>query len=124
MATITPVVPDRPSGATLTGTLATGIAANGAGDSFVLSGAVLLLRFINASGGAITITLDSQINPSFPGGAQASDVNPVLSVAAAASRVVRIPSSDFPRFANPSTGMLDVTYSGVTSLTVEAYALS
>lgn len=126
MATITPTVIDRPSGATLTGTLAStvAVAAAGGGDSFVLSGSAVIIRVINAGGGSINVTLNSVAVPTFPGGAQAADVDPVMAVANGASRMVRIPSSDFPRFANTTTGLLDVTYSGVTSVTVEAYTVS
>lgn len=125
MATITPTVPDRPAGATLTGTLAStvAVAANAGGDSVVLSGSTLVIRVINASGGSINVTLASEVNPSFPGGTQGADIDPVMAVAAGASRSFRIPSSDFARFADPTTGLLDLTYSGVTSLTVEAYAI-
>lgn len=126
MATITPVVPDRPGGATLTGTLrsATEVAVAGGGDSIVLSGAVLLLAFRNGDASTHTITLNSQVNPSFPGGASSEDVNPAMTVVAGATRYVRIPQADFPRFANPTTGMLDVTYSSATSQFVEALSLS
>jgi hypothetical protein len=126
VATITPTLPDRPSGATLTGTLASGVAVAAAagGDSIVLGGNTVMIRVINGGGGSINVTLNSVQVPSFAGGAQAADVDPVMAVAAGATRVIRIPDEDFPRFANTTTGMLDLTYSGVTSVTIEAWTVS
>lgn len=123
MATITPTLVDRPSGAVLTGTLASGVAtaAAGGGDSFVMSGNTILIRVINGGGGSITVTLNSVLLPQFTGGAQAADVDPVMTVAAGATRMFRLQNEDYPRFANTTTGLLDVTYSGVTSVTIESY---
>jgi hypothetical protein len=125
MATISAALVDRPSGATLTGTLVAPATCASGGDSFVPSGNSLLMRFNNASGGVITVTFNSVILSAFPGGVQASDIDPVLSIAAGAVRVVRFQNEDFPRFTNVTTGLIDATYSvnPPTGLTVETYQL-
>lgn len=123
MATITPVVADRPAGAVLAGSTPTAITpAGGLTDSIVMSGSGLLLRFISTTG-TPTITLQSEQFPSFPGGQQAADVDPVLTLGSGATRVVKIPSGDYPRFADPTTGLLDLVYSSAANWTFEAWQL-
>lgn len=123
MATLTPTLVDRPSGSTLNGTLASAVAvaASGGGDSVVLGGNSILVRVINGGGAPITVTLNSVLLPSFPGGTQVADVDPVMSVTNGTTKSFRLQNEDFTRFANTTTGLLDLTYSGVTSVTIETY---
>ncbi len=84
-------------------------AAAAGGDSFP-AGSGRALRVVNGSGGAITVTINSQ-RPCDQG----FDHDLTVSVPAAGSR--DIAGLDFSRFADASGNVL-VTYSGVTSLTV------
>ena len=90
------------------------VAAAGGGDSFSNNGHCLFV-VNNASGGAITVTFD---DPNSPSPASASQFNPdvAVSVPAGARRTI----GPFPPFRfNDANGRVNVTYSGVTSLTVE-----
>jgi len=123
MATYTPVVADRPAGAVLTGTTPTAITpAGGLTDSVVMGGAGLLLRFISTTG-TPTITLQSEQVPTFGGGQAAADVDPVLTLGSGATKVVRIPAVDYPRYADAATGLLDITFSSAANWTFEAWQL-
>ena len=92
--------------------------AAGGGDSFTPDGQTLL-RVKNASGSIITITVVS------PGsvieGVTKGDVT--FTVPATTGDVIAGP---FPaeHFADPTDGLADITYSGVTSLTVAALRVS
>lgn len=87
-------------------------AAAGGGDT-LQPGNDTYLHVKNASGGALTVTVDS-VTPCNYG----SDHDLVVSVPAAGERLIGPLTPT--RFANASTGLVNVTYSGVTSLTVAA----
>lgn len=97
-----------------TGTLLATASAAGGGDTFAPGDAVKFVA-VNGSGGSITVTFDS-ITPSNYG----DDANTGGAVAAGATRIF----GPFPasRYANATTGLVGVTYSGVTSLTVYVLA--
>lgn len=91
------------------------VAAAGGGDT-LQPGDRTFLRVINGGGGAITATVDS-VTPCNYG----SDHDLVVSVPAGATRDIGpLPAS---RFARTSDGLVAVTYSGVTSVTVEAISV-
>jgi len=91
------------------------VAAAGGGDSFPNNGNTVFV-VNNASGGSITVTFDDP-NSQNPG--QASQFNPDVAVAVGAG--LRRTIGPFPPFRfNDVNGRVQVTYSGVTSLTVMA----
>ncbi len=106
-----------PQSITRAGVGPTYAAAAGGGDSF-LPDADTFLHVKNGSGGALTVTIVTQNTDSLS--------NPVadnaVSVPAAGERMI----GPFPAqvYANPSTGNADVTYSGVTTLTVAVLKVS
>lgn len=71
------------------------------------------LHFKNASGGSITVTLAvaPQLTP-------AGDAYPPHAVAVAAGSERQVGPLDPTIYARPSDGLVGITYSGVTSLTV------
>lgn len=101
---------------TRAGTTLTAAAAAGGGDKFLPSDRTWY-RVINGGGGAITVTF---VTP----GSVISDV-PVSDVAVSVGAGVTKDIGPFPAdlFANPSDGLCDVTYSGVTTVTVAAVKL-
>jgi hypothetical protein len=88
--------------------------AAGGGDRFV-PGDNVYVEAVNGSGGAITVTIDSKVASNY-----GTDVNLAVSVPAGERR--RIGPLPAQRFA-ASDGLGDITYSGVTSLTVGVFAL-
>lgn len=108
MATLTtqPIIP--------TGTTPTYAAAAGGGDK-VLPGPTTFIHVKNASGGSITVTVDSVAPCS-----QGADHNLVVAIGAGTERMVGPLTAD--RYASATDGLAAVTYSGVTSLTVAAFA--
>lgn len=103
MATLTP------QQITLAGTVVTYAAAAVGGDK-ALPGATAVLRVNNGGTGSITVTLDSVVPSSY-----GDDVNPAITVAAGVEKAILL--SPASRFAGPD-GLVSVTYSGVTSVTV------
>jgi hypothetical protein len=94
------------------GTTPAYVAANAGGDT-VTPGNDTFLHAKNASGGSLTVTVDS-VTPCNYG----SDHDLVVAIPAGSERMIGpLPAS---RFASPTTGLVSVTYSGVTSLTVAA----
>lgn len=87
------------------------VAANAGGDRCEV-GNTVFLHAKNASGGALTVTVDS-VTPSNWG----TDVDLVVSVPAGAERFIGPLKPE--RFASITDGLAAITYSGVTSLTVE-----
>lgn len=88
-------------------------AAAGGGD-IVAPGDTTYLHVKNASGGSINVTVDN-VTPSNYG----TDADLVVAVPAAGERIIGpLPAS---RFARASDGMVAITYSGVTSLTIGAF---
>lgn len=83
----------------------------------------VLLRFANASGSIITITLD---DPSSVTPESATAFNPDVAIAVPATtgvRTIRLTGDRVRRFRDPATGRINWTYSAVTSLTAEAYVV-
>ncbi len=97
----------------LSGITPTFAAAAAGGDKFT-PGDTTIIELINGSGAAITVTVDSKVNSN-----QGTDVNPTATVAAGARHKI----GPFPaqRFGG-NDGQGDITYSGVTSLTVGVFA--
>lgn len=92
-------------------------AAAGGGDKFSPDDRTFL-HVKNGSGGALTVTIATPKTTSF--GAAIADI--AVSVPAAGERMI----GPFPRqhFADTDDGLADITYSGVTSLTVAAVELA
>jgi hypothetical protein len=98
--------------AKVTGTVITFASASGGGDT-VAPDPFGVLHVRNASGGTLTVTVV------VPGNTQFGQAQPDVAVAVAAGASVAIgPLS--PDLADPATGLINITYSGVTSLTVAA----
>lgn len=93
------------------------VAAAGGGDSF-LPGATTYIRVNNGGGAPITVTVATPNSVGNSGLAQA-DVS--VSVTNAQSRLI----GPFPAhlFAQADDGLADITYSGVTSVTVGVFRL-
>jgi len=110
MAILTPVTP------ALTGATMTPVAAAGGGDQFANPRGNAFLYVKNASGGALTVTLTAQTTARpadgpFPAQTLA---NNAVSVPASGERLI----GPIPSAFNDGNGNVQVTYSGVTSLTV------
>lgn len=101
-----------PQFAGITGVQATFASASGGGDTFPLAspGQKLIIR--NASGSAITVTLV------VPGNNEDNLANPDPTYTVLATTGVSIIGGFTSRHVDPNTGLIGVTYSGVTSLTV------
>lgn len=113
MAAITVLTP------TLSGVAPSPASASGGGDTVANPRGDVLLRVINGGGSSINVTVTppaSAVRPadgSFPQMTLAANV---VAVPAGASRII----GPFPPMFNNANGNLDVTYSSVTSVTVEA----
>lgn len=92
-------------------------AAAGGGDSF-LPGSDTFVHVKNGSGAPITVTL---VTPGFVAG-DIPIADPTVSVPAGGERMI----GPFPPgyFADPADGLADLTYSGVTSLTLAVLKLT
>jgi len=111
MANLTAITPTT-AGAVVTGATAVPVTtAAGGGDSFDNDGRTVFI-VKNASGGSITVTFNSLVQSNY-----GTDVDPVLTVAAGATLIAG--PFDPVRY-NDANGRVGVTYSGVTSLTVQA----
>lgn len=94
---------------TFAGVLLGAVAAAGGGDKFLNDGSVLFY-VKNGGGSAVTVTVEAS---GMPGGLSLTD--PAISVAAGAEKI----AGPFnPTLFNDATGYVNVTYSGVTSVTV------
>ncbi len=93
-------------------------AAAGGGDTLA-PGSNVFLHVKNASGGAITVTI---VTPRTDAVGNPVADNTVSVPATTGDRMI----GPFPAeiYADPTTGLVNVTYSGVTSLTVGAFALA
>jgi len=90
-------------------------AAAGGGDDFANNGLVLL-HVVNGGGGSINVVVD---DPNSPNPGSATQFNPDVTVAVPAGEDRFI--GPFPTFRfNDANGRVNVTYSGVTSVTVAA----
>jgi hypothetical protein len=90
-------------------------AAAGGGDTVALASATdvgSFLQVTNGSGSPITVTLVD------PGATPAGNTTtaPANSVAAGATKLFPL----YPSLVNPSTGLINITYSAVTTVTVAA----
>lgn len=95
------------------GVIPTYAAAAGGGDT-VAPGDTTFVHVKNASVGSITVTVDSVAASSY-----GTDVDLVVAIAAGAEKMIGpLPAS---RFAQTTTGLVNISYSGVTSLTVGAF---
>lgn len=97
---------------TFAGVLIGAATAAGGGDKFLNDGSA---RFYakNGSGGSITVTVAT---PGKPGG---QTITPVAIVLAAGAEKFAGPFD--PAYFNDATGFVNLTYSGVTSLTVAPF---
>jgi hypothetical protein len=94
-------------------------AATGGGDRFT-PGQRTFLHVKNGSGGALTVTVSSQSRSVIP---NVSITSLAVSVPAAGERMIGpLPPEIF--MATDGTGLGDITYSGVTSLTVGVFDLT
>ena len=102
MATLTVITP------TYAGATFSPAAAAGGGDKFVNTGNELLY-IKNGGGSSINLTLDAQAVAGLP------ITDPVIAVAAGAEKIV---GPFDPRYFTDASGFLNLSYSGVTSVTV------
>lgn len=113
MAAIAPVTPS------LAGVLNGSVSAAGGGDSVANPKGNIILRVTNGGGGSINVTVAAGPNPTRPADGTFPAMtlaNVVVAVAAGATRYI----GPFPPAFNDNSGNLQVTYSGVTSVSVEA----
>lgn len=95
-----------------TGLLPTYSAAAGGGDK-VTPGNDTFIHVKNGGGSSITVTVDSVVPSNY-----GTDVDLVVSVPNGSERMIGpLPAQ---RFANASDGLANVTYSGVTTVTIAA----
>lgn len=92
------------------------LAAASVGGDKVAPGDTTFLEVLNSSGSSITVTIDS-VTPSNYG----DDTNVVVTVAAGARK--KIGPLRASRFAGAVDGLVSVTYSDVTTVTVGAFYL-
>lgn len=111
MADLTPLSP------ALGGTTFSAAAASGGGDKFLNPRGNALLYVKNGGGGSIDVTLAAQTTTRPAGGKfPAMTVsNKVVTVAAGAEKLI----GPIPTAYNDSAGKVNVTYSGVSSVTVK-----
>lgn len=105
---------------TQAGTLASTSAAAGGGDTLTPTPGDYrnLILYVNNGGGAsITVTIDDPTSTS-PVGATTWNPDQGISVTNATAKYILI---DVRRTLNTGTGLISITYSGVTSVTVGAY---
>jgi hypothetical protein len=100
-------------GVTFAGVQPSLAAATGGGDSFTPANN-LFLYVNNGGGSSITVTV---VTPQTTRGQAIADLS--VSVVNGTARFIRISPSDF--FADPTTGLGAITYSGVTTVTVGVF---
>ncbi len=103
---------------TRAGVTAAYAAAAGGGDTFTPDRDTFL-QVKNASGGAITVTI---VTPRTDGVGNAVADNTVSIPATTGDKMIGPFPAEF--YADPSTGLASITYSGVTSLTIGVFKLS
>jgi hypothetical protein len=105
-------------GSATAGQAVTAITPNAGGDSIALVGSYVFLRF-QTTGTGSTITLDSVELSNF-----GSDVNVTVTMGATAIQKIAIKTD--PRFKQTAgnVGYLNLTYTAVTGMTIEAESLS
>lgn len=117
MATYTPtLVPPLSAtyGSTTTGTAATVITPNAGGDSIQLIGTYVILRFATSGTGS-TITFDSVVPSN-----QGTDVNVTATLGATATQKVIVDVDARFKQQSGNIGYLNLTYTSVTGMTIEA----
>lgn len=112
MAALTKVSP------TLAGTATTPASAAAGGDSVANPRGNTILRVTNGSGGSINVTLAAQVTARAADGTFPAMTlsNNVVAVAAGATKLI----GPIPPAFNDGNGAVQITYSAVTSLTIEA----
>lgn len=95
------------------GTTETLVAAGAGGDKVAPAG-ILWLEVNNGGGGSITVTVNSNVNSNY-----GTDVDLVVAVGAGARKKISL--SEAGRLTSPTTGLIEWTYSGVTTVTVGAF---
>lgn len=104
--------------AAVTGLAEALVAAGAGGDSFDNNG-LCLLEVVNGGVGSINVTIDDVQTPS-PSGASAFNPDVVVAVPNGTTRLI----GPFPPFRfNDALGRVNVTYSGVTTVTVRVVRL-
>jgi hypothetical protein len=112
MATLTPVNP------ALAGATSAGVAAAGGGDQVANPRGNTILRVNNGGGGSINVTIAAGANPlrpadgTFPAQTLAAQV---VAVGAGVAKLI----GPIPPAYNDGNGNIQITYSGVSSVTVE-----
>lgn len=104
---------------TRSGLAPTYAAATSGGDAMEC-GSQMFLHVKNGSGGALTVTHNVPAGRQHESGVNISNL--ALSVPASSERMIG--PIDSQTFADPTTGLCSITYSGVTSLTVAALKLT
>lgn len=94
----------------LTGLAPTYTSASGGGDTFLNNGKTFL-HVKNAGASAVTVTIDSKVLSNY-----GTDVDIAVSVPASSERMIGV--FDIGRFSDLNTGLANITYSAVTSVTV------
>lgn len=115
MAAITKVSPS------LSGTAVTGAAASAGGDTVANPRGNTIIRITNGGGSTITATLAAQVTTRPADGTFPAQTvsNAAVSIAAGVTRLI----GPVPPAYNDGNGLIQLTYSAVTSVTVEAYDL-
>lgn len=113
MATLTTQVITR------AGTVITPVAAAGGGDAMQV-GSGMMLEVVNGGGSPITVTLNIPAARTYE--PNVAITSPAVSVTNGTTRWFG--PIDAQTFADPVTGLLSITYSGVTTVTVAAVQLS
>jgi hypothetical protein len=101
------------------GTVVTPVAAAGGGDAMAV-GSGMMLQVVNGGGSPITVTLNIPSARTFE--PNVAITSPAISVTNATTKWIG--PIDAQTFADTVTGLLSITYSGVTSVTVAAVQLS
>lgn len=104
---------------TVAGVAPSYVSAAAGGDTFSpgTTGPVVV-HVKNGSGSPITVTVDDPTSPS-PAGASSFNPDVAVSVPATGERIILL--NPVTRFVDPATGLVSLSYSGVTSLTLTVY---
>jgi hypothetical protein len=104
---------------TRAGTLITPVAAAGGGDAMAC-GSGMFLEVVNGGGGVITVTLAIPAARTYE--PNVAITSPVITVVNGTTRWIG--PVDAQTFADVTTGLCTITYSGVTTVTVAAIQLT
>ena len=113
MATLTTQVINR------AGTIVTPVAATGGGDA-MSCGSGMMLEVVNGGGSPITVTINVPASRTYE--PNVAITSPAVSVTNGTTKWFG--PIDAATFVDPVTGLVSITYSGVTSVTVAAVQLS